>query len=102
MLATPFAALEQRLNAAVMRRLANVVATVDGVQVAGIFADPYALGQVGLAGIAATQPTLTLPTASLAAEPVGQTVTIGTAAYTVAAHEPDGTGLSRLLLEVAA
>lgn len=102
MLATPFAALEQRLNAAIMRRLANVVATVGGVQHAGLFESGYALGAVGPAGIATTQPTLTLPTSALVGEVVGQEVTIGAAAYIVAAHEPDGTGLSRLLLEVAA
>ena len=66
------------------------------------FATTYAQGSVGSYGMASTQPTLTLATASVPATPVGAAVTVGTAAYTVAAHEPDGTGVSRLLLEVAA
>lgn len=79
-----------------------VQAVVGGVSVRGIFDNAYALGAVGLAGVSATQPTLTVPTAALPGEPVGQAATIGAADYTVVAHEPDGTGLSRLLLEEAA
>ena len=97
----PFAALESRVTNAVFAHLANVDATVNGVAVSGIFDNGFALGSVGVTGIAGAQPTLTLPTSVLAGEAVGQAVTVNAVAYTVAAHEPDGTGMSRLLLERA-
>lgn len=99
---TPFAALETRLNAAVFARLANASATLDGVAVSAIFDNGYALGSVGPMGMASTQPSLTLPTASVPANPVGLTVVVGGVSYLVACHEPDGTGISRLLLESGA
>jgi hypothetical protein len=50
-------------------------------------------------GIASTQPTLTLPTASVPANPVGVTAVVASVTYTVAEHQPDGTGVSMLYLE---
>lgn len=76
-------------------------ATLAGVPVRGVFDNASALGAVGFSGMAGTQPTYTLPTASITGEAVGQTMVINAATYTVAAHEPDGTGVSRLFLEVA-
>jgi hypothetical protein len=52
--------------------------------------------------MASSQPALTLSTADVPATPVGVSVVVGGASYLVAAHEPDGTGVSRLLLESAA
>lgn len=77
--------------------------TVGGVGVRAIFDNGYALGNVGSGGLgmAGTQPSLRVRTADMAADPVGQAVTVNAAAYTVAAHEPDGTGISLLLLERA-
>ena len=77
-------------------------ATVGGVSVSVIFDNASALGGVGAYGMASTQPTITLPTASVPATPVGSSVVHGGVGYLVAAHEPDGTGVSRLLLESAA
>ncbi len=77
-------------------------ATLGGVAVAGIFDNGYALGSVGTFGMASTQPSLTLPTASVPANPVGMAVVVGGSSYLVAAHEPDGTGISRVLLELTA
>lgn len=76
--------------------------TVGGVAVSAIFDNGYALGSVGLLGMASSQPGITLSTASVPASPVGLPVVVGSAQYLVAAHEPDGTGVSRLLLESAA
>ena len=73
-------------------------ATLGGRAVRGIFDNAYQLGSVGI-GLSATQPTFTLPTASVVGEAVGQSLVLGTVTYVVAAHEPDGTGISRLLLE---
>jgi hypothetical protein len=77
-----------------------VAATVNGAAVRGIFDNGFALGAVGI-GMAGTQPTLRLRTADVAADPVGQAVSVNAVAYTVAAHEPDGTGISVLMLERA-
>lgn len=96
-----FAALEARLNAAAFLRLSNTVAVVNGAAVAGIFDNGYQPGNVGAFGMAGTQPGFTVPTASVPANPVGMTVVVGGVSYLVAAHEPDGTGISRLLLETA-
>ena len=76
-------------------------ATVGGVSVSGIFDNGYALGGVGAIGMASSQPTFTLATASVPASPVGTAVVVSGGNYLVGAHEPDGTGMSRLLLEAA-
>ena len=76
-------------------------ATLNGVAVSGIFDAPLALGVVGEYGMASTQPSITLPTAQVPVDPVGTSVVVGGSTYLVAAHEPDGTGISRLLLESA-
>lgn len=75
--------------------------SVNGVAVSGIFENDYSLGSVGLAGMSGTQPTLMLPTASVAADPVGQAAVVSGISYVVASHEPDGTGVSLLRLERA-
>lgn len=78
----------------------GVDATLGGQTVRGVFDNASALGNVGLVGMAGTQPVFTLPTASIVGEPVGQTLVVSAVLYYVAVHEPDGTGMSRLLLEV--
>lgn len=76
--------------------------TLNGATVAAIFDAAYAQGSVGTYGMASTQPMLTLATASVPATPVGATAVVNGATYTVAAHEPEGTGISRLMLEASA
>jgi len=103
MATTPFAPLEARLNLAAVSRLANVLCAINGAApVAAVFDNGYAAASVGPYGMASTQPMLTLATADVPATPVGAAVVVGSTAYVVAAHEPDGTGISRLVLEVAA
>ena len=77
-------------------------ATLDGLPVAAIFDADYAQGQVGPYGMASSQPSLTLSTTSVPTNPVGLPVVIKGLDYLVASHEPDGTGVSRLYLELAA
>jgi len=101
-MAATFAALENRLNQAVFSRLSNADATLNAVAVTGIFDNGFALGSVGHFGMASTQPSLTTSTANVPANPIGMPVVVGATAYLVAAHEPDGTGMSRLLLEAVA
>lgn len=76
-------------------------ATVGGSAVSAIFDNGYALGSVGPIGMASSQPMLTLATADVPANPVGTAVVVAAGNYTVGAHEPDGTGISRLMLEAA-
>lgn len=75
--------------------------TVGGTSVKAIFDNGYSLGNVGPFGMSGTQPTLMLATASVAADPVGLAAVVNGSSYLVAAHEPDGTGVSLLRLEVA-
>ena len=78
----------------------GVEATLAGQPVRGILDRGYALGNVGLVGMAGSQPVFICPTP--AGDPVGRLLIVGSESYVVAAHEPDGTGVSRLLLEVSA
>ena len=69
------------------------------------FDDGFERSSVGAFGMATSQPAVTLPSAQVPANPVGLAVTVTmhgvAAAYTVAEAQPDGTGITRLLLEVA-
>lgn len=73
------------------------VGSVTGVR--AIFDDAYALGNVGTNGMASSQPALTLATADVPAQPRGKPAVVRGLDYVIADHEPDGTGISRLLLE---
>jgi len=75
--------------------------TLNGVSTAAIFDAAYALGSVGTFGMASSQPVLTLATADVPANPAGLSVVANGASYVVSGHEPDGTGISRLILEKA-
>jgi hypothetical protein len=74
-------------------------ATLDGVAVRCIFDNGFGVGSVGQLGMATSGPMLTLPTSSVPAYPVGTSAVVSGTTYTVAAHEPDGTGMSVLRLE---
>lgn len=75
--------------------------TVNGVAVLAMFDNGYSAGDVGTLGMASTQPAITLATADVPASPVGMAAVCNGGAYTIVAHEPDGTGISRLMLESA-
>jgi len=49
--------------------------------------------------VAATQPVALGATSDLTAAAVGGTITINAVAYTIAEIQPDGTGLTRLMLK---
>lgn len=78
----------------------GVQALLDAAPVRGIFDDAWTTGAVGI-GMATTMPAFFLPSAHAGASPVGQTLTLleSGAVWRVAATEPDGTGMTRLLLE---
>jgi hypothetical protein len=87
------------MNASMVPMLANVQVTIGGVAVTGIFDNAATYAVQGQIGYEQTAPTLTLLTANVPSPAVGAQVTVGAQNFTVYAHEPDGTGLSRLLLE---
>lgn len=80
----------------------GVTANIGGETVAVIFSNGYALANAGHIGMASSQPMLTLATSAVPADPVGTSVVVAGTTYTVGGHEPDGTGMSRLLLEATA
>lgn len=78
--------------------------TVDGQARRAIFDNEHQLspfGPAAVGGMASSQPMLTLPTASVPASPVGRAAVVGSTTYTIVEHQPDGTGVSRLMLERA-
>lgn len=98
----PFAALEARVNQAIISRLANATATVNGTLVQGLFQNAHSFQHYGdQIGYESAMPMLTLFTADVPSPAIGAEVSIGDADYLVQAHEPDGSGMSRLILEPA-
>lgn len=100
-MALNFNALLSRTNAGALAAFGQQV-TLNGVSVQADFFNGYALGDVGLSGMATVAPVLVLQTSAVPASPVGMTVVADGTSYLVAMHEPDGYGLSRLVLELAA
>lgn len=95
-----FAALEARINAVGVAKLANATATIAGVVVAGMFDADYQ----EILGTGATVPSFAAGAASLASVPRGAALTLNCTAlgledapYTVAEIQADN-GLTRLLL----
>lgn len=106
-MASPFAAIEARTAAAVLRHASNARATAttrygEVVQFAVIFDNGYAAGSVGLAGMASTQPSAMARSADVADMAVGGSIDVNGATYIVSEIQHDGTGMVTLLLEKAA
>lgn len=76
-------------------------ATLGGVAVRGIFDKAYELADAGGNGFASTLPVFTLPTSSVPASVTGLPLVIAGVIYTVVLSEPDGTGVTQLMLEKA-
>ncbi|CAM8658588.1 hypothetical protein MCEMIEM13_01525 [Comamonadaceae bacterium] len=76
-------------------------ATIGSATVPVIFDNDSSIGSVGI-GIADSTPSIQMATAQVPSDPVGLSVVVNGANYRIAEHAPDGTGVSRLLLEVAA
>lgn len=100
-MATPFAALEDRTARAVLRHAANAQATAttrhgEVVQFQVIFDNGYAAQLGGLAD--ATGPSALARSADVADLVQGSVVDIGAETWAVADMQPDGTGMTTLLL----
>lgn len=88
-----------------------VPATLSGVEVPGIFDESYVRADIGYMDAATSRPTFTLPTDQLPTGPdwrsfltgesgaVDLRISVRGVDYLVIGHEPDGTGLSRLVLQ---
>ena len=63
---------------------------------------PYAQSDIGAMGFESSRPTFRLASVGLPADVVGQSITVRGTGYQVVRHEPDGTGMSTLVLEEAA
>jgi len=76
----------------------GVDATVGGSAVRGIFDNAF-LAQLGLVG---TDPLLLCRTSDVTSATRGTAVSVPAGSFKVVRKEPDGTGMSRLVLEAAA
>lgn len=94
---TAFAALESRANQTVIDRLSNAVATIGGEQVPVIFDTPYM--DAFDDQVDAAEPECVGASEALASVVRGDKIAINGLAYRVHRLEPDGTGLTRLLLQ---
>ena len=80
----------------------SVFATVGGQQVRVIFDRANSTMAGDALGMASSSPAITLKTSDVPANPVGTLVVLDGANWRVAEHQPDGTGVSVLVLERAA
>lgn len=93
-----FAALETRLNASVHKHMANARVSLGGGDVDVIFKNPSASSTGGV-GMATTEPSIELPTASVPADPIGMTFLHAGHTWEIVDQNPDGAGWSVLILE---
>lgn len=91
-----FAALEARVNAAVLSRLSNAVASVGGEDVPVIFERPYAGPFEG--AVDASAPTCTGPSSAFGVLERDDPIVIDGVAYEIETAEPDGAGMVNLTL----
>lgn len=93
---TAFAAIETATASAAVAALANASATLGGGTVSGIF-DAAFLDTFGI--VANTSPALLIKSTDIGTAAVGSNVVIGATTYTIAEIQPDGTGMTRLMLK---
>lgn len=94
-----FSTLKSRVNAAVMAKLADATATIDGVNINVMFDNAYELADTGFSGFAATSPAIHCSAADVSGVAVGTAVTVDGTAYEVADIQPDGDGGVTLVLK---
>lgn len=92
-------ALQTRTNAGALAMFGELVTLALTTGIRATFDEPYTRGQVGDTGMASSSPALTVATADVPTSPVGKTAVVRGIDFVVVAHEPDGFGLTRLLLE---
>ena len=76
----------------------GIAAVVDGDAVTGIFDNNY----VEIEGVSGTYPVLTCKTSDVSGAAQGDVVTVNSTSYRIASVQPDGTGVTQLVLEETA
>lgn len=76
----------------------GIAATIGGVSTLALVDDEYA---AALGMVAGSAPVLTIQTAAVPAVAIDNAVVVNATNYTVVGIHPDGTGLTRLILEAA-
>ena len=74
-------------------------ATLSGQAFPVLFDGPYQSAMAGL--VETSAPQITCKSADVASAVQGTPITVGTTAYKVATVQPDGTGITTLVLELA-
>lgn len=99
-MATPFAALQEKLNASVEARLANAEADFGGAVgvVPGLFGNEYA---EAFGAVAGGRPVFKCLSSRVAAVARNAALSIGSAAFTAAEIKPDGRGMTLFVLRAA-
>lgn len=84
-----FDQLEQRVNRAVMGKLANAVAVIGDRAVPAIFQSRYAVGAVGSLGMAGNEPHVVLANADIPADFIDSEIVVCGMRWTVVDTKPD-------------
>lgn len=93
-----FAALQTRVNAAVLAHLSNATARVAGGEPFGVTFDQPDAMPYGIDVVQIEQPTCTAHAANVATLVPGATLYVNDVPHTVARLTPDGTGLVAIAL----
>jgi hypothetical protein len=93
-----FAALKSRVNASVLRHLADAEVLIGGVTVQGIFRNPSVVASLG-DGAADTRPTVSVASGVVPDDPADQVIEIDGVPYSILYDAPDGSGMTLLTLE---
>jgi hypothetical protein len=93
-----FLAAQSRVNASVLKHLANARVLIGGAVVDGIFKNPSHKVDMGI-GAADSRPSVTVASSAVPEHPVDSTIDIDGAPYIIGSCEPDGTGLTVLWVE---
>jgi hypothetical protein len=99
-----FDVLEARVNQAAMKKLANALARIGGLDVPVIFDAEYKVGMVGVVGMGASVPQLVISNADIPAGFIESEIQVGGKSWIVAEPRPDSdlpTGLTVVMLEKA-
>ena len=98
----PFASSIDSANRAVIASLANATVTIDGATSPAVFDNGYSHGNVGELGMANTQAAITILSELVPEDYDGVEILVNDQAFLIADVQPDGLGVSRVYLQVAA
>lgn len=94
---TTFADIANEADAEIFAALADA-ATLDGVPVSGVFRSPWLQPQMGGMSTGIVEPNLVIRDGDIGTAGQGSAVAHAGRSYSVVSVEPDGTGLTTLVL----